>query len=35
MKLVICEKPSVGAAGDAAHGVKEKKKRIIEGKGYV
>ena len=35
MKLVICEKPSVGAAGAAALGVREKKVGYIEGNGYV
>lgn len=32
MKLVICEKPSVGAAVAAALGVREKKDGYIEGK---
>lgn len=31
MKLVICEKPSVGAAVAAALGVREKKDGYIEG----
>ena len=35
MKLVICEKPSVGAAVAAALGVREKKDGYIEGNGYV
>ena len=35
MKLVICEKPSVGAAVAAALGVTEKKDGYIEGNGYV
>ena len=34
MKLVICEKPSVGAAVAAALGVREKKDGYIEGNGY-
>ena len=34
MKLVICEKPSVGAAVAAALGVREKKDGYIEGKVY-
>ena len=34
MKLVICEKPSVGAAVAAALGVREKN-GYIEGNGYV
>ena len=33
MKLVICEKPSVGAAVDDAQGGKGKKNRKIEGDG--
>ena len=35
MKLVICEKPSVGAAVAVALGVREKKDGYIEGNGYV
>ena len=35
MKLVICEKPSVGAAVAAALGVTGKKDGYIEGNGYV
>mgnify|MGYP004651260039 CR=1 FL=1 len=35
MKLVICEKPSVGSAVAAALGVREKKDGYIEGNGYV
>ena len=35
MKLVICEKPSVGAGVAAALGVREKKDGYIEGNGYV
>ena len=35
MKLVICEKPSVGALVAAALGVREKKDGYIEGNGYV
>ena len=35
MKLVICEKPSVGAAVAAALGVREKKDGYIEGNGYA
>ena len=35
MKLVICEKPSVGAAVAAALGVTRKKDGYIEGNGYV
>ena len=35
MKLVICEKPSVGAVVAAALGVREKKDGYIEGNGYV
>ena len=35
MKLVIAEKPSVGAAIAAARGVKEKTDGYIEGNGYV
>ena len=35
MKLVICEKPSVGAAVAAALGVREKKDGYIEGKGHA
>ena len=34
MKLVICEKPSVGAAVAAALCVREKKDGYIEGNGY-
>lgn len=34
MKLVICEKPSVGAAVAAALGVREKKDGYIKGNGY-
>ena len=34
MKLVICEKPSVGAAVAAALGVTRKKDGYIEGNGY-
>ena len=35
MKLVICEKPSVGAAVAAALGVTGRKDGYIEGNGYV
>ena len=35
MKLVICEKPSVGAAVAAARGVKGRKDRDIEGNGEL
>ena len=35
MKLVICEKPSVGAAVAAAHGVTGRKDGYIEGNGYL
>lgn len=34
MKLVICEKPSVGAAVAAALGVREKKDGYIEGNAF-
>ena len=35
MKLVICEKPSVGAAVAAALGVTGRKDGYIEGNGYL
>ena len=35
MKLVICEKPSVGAAVAAALDAKQKKDGYIEGNGYL
>ena len=35
MKLVICEKPSVGAAVAAAIGVTGRKDGYIEGNGYL
>ena len=35
MKLVICEKPSVGAAVAAALGVREKKDGYIENDKYI
>lgn len=35
MKLVICEKPGVGAAVAAALGVGEKKDGFITGNGYI
>ena len=35
MKLVICEKPSVGAAVAAVLGAREKKDGFIEGNGYL